>query len=46
MHRHEVTGQPPGGRSFVQKLEALAGRTLLPRKPAPKPKAKQEGKRN
>ena len=46
MHRHEATGRPPGGRSFVQKLEALLGRTLLPRKPGPKPKAKQEAKRN
>jgi len=46
MHRHEVTGRPPGGRSFVQKLEALPRRTLLPRKPGAKPKAKQQAKRN
>jgi len=31
---------------FVQKLDALLGRTLLPRRPGPKPKAKQEAKRN
>jgi hypothetical protein len=33
-------------RSFVEKLEALPGRTLLPRKRSPKPKAKQDAKRN
>ena len=46
MHRHEVTSRPLGGRSFVQRLEALPGQTLLPRKPGPKPKAKQEARPN
>ena len=46
MHGHEATGRPLGGRSFVQELQALPGRTLLPRKPGPKPNAKQEAKRN
>jgi putative transposase len=46
MHRHEATGRPLGARSFVEKLEALLGRTLLPRKRGPKPKAKQEAKRS
>jgi len=46
MHRHEATGRPLGARSFVQRLQALPGQTLLPRKRGPKPKAKQGGKRN
>jgi len=46
MHRHEATGRPLGARSFVEKLEAMLGRTLLPRKRGPKPKAKQEAKRS
>jgi len=35
-----------GLTAFVEKLHALLARTLLPRKPGPKPKAKQEAKRN
>ncbi len=31
---------------FVEKLHALLARTLLPRKPGPKPKPKQEAKPN
>ncbi len=46
MHRHEATGRPLGARSFAEKLEALPGRALLPRKRGPKPKAKQEAERN
>jgi len=46
MHRPEATGRPPGGRSFVEKVEALLGRTLPPRKPGPNPKAKPEAKPN
>jgi putative transposase len=30
--RHERTGRPLGGKPFVQKLESLLGRTLLPKK--------------
>jgi hypothetical protein len=32
MRRHEATGRPLGSRPFLKKLEALPGRTLLPRK--------------
>ena len=46
MHRHEATGRPLGARSFAEKLEAMLGRTLLPRKRGPKPKAKQGAERN
>ncbi|MGB2823589.1 MAG: hypothetical protein WBF17_21595, partial [Phycisphaerae bacterium] len=33
-------------RALVQKLQALLGRTLLPRKRGPKPKDKKKGRRN
>ncbi len=33
MQRHENTGRPMGGKSFVKKLESLLGRTLLPGRP-------------
>jgi hypothetical protein len=51
--RDEPAGDPARRRKqpdldslFVQKLEALAGRIFLPRRPGPKLKAKQEAKRN
>jgi len=46
MHRHEATGRPLGGRRFLEKLESLLGRPLLLRKRGPKPKGRQETKRN
>jgi len=46
MHRHEATGRALGGRAFVEKLEALPGGTLLPRKRGPKPKAKRKAERD
>ena len=33
MRRHEATGRPLGGESFVEKLESMLGRLLLPGKP-------------
>ncbi|MDL2207609.1 transposase [Desulfovibrio sp. OttesenSCG-928-M16] len=34
--RHERTGRPLGDTDFLQKLEILSGRTLMPRKRGPK----------
>ena len=34
------TGRPCGSEAFIRKLESLLGRTLLPRKPGPKPRNK------
>jgi len=39
-------GRPLGSRAFVEKLQALLGRTLLPPKRGPKPKDKHEPKRD
>ena len=36
MRQRENTGRPPGDRDFVQRLGALLGRHLLPKKPGPK----------
>lgn len=38
IRRHQRTGRPAGTTDFVQRLEALVGRPLLPRKPGRKPK--------
>ena len=46
MHLHEATGHPLGSRAFVEKLQALLGRTLLPHKRGPKPKDKKKPKGN
>ena len=43
---HEATGPPLGSRGFVERIEALLGRRLLPQKRGPKPKAKHESRRN
>ena len=37
MRRHEATGRPLGSRWFVEKLQALLGRPLLPQKRGAKP---------
>ena len=43
MQRHENTGRPLGGESFIKKFEAMLGRALLPGKPGrPKKKLKAE----
>jgi len=39
---HESTGRPLGDKAFIQKLESLLGRPLLPAKRGPKPKTKDE----
>ena len=44
MRRHENTGRPLGEKSFVKKLEALLGRTLLPGKPGRPKKTTESGK--
>jgi putative transposase len=36
LRRHERTGRPLGSRSFVQALERLLNRPLVPKKPGPK----------
>jgi len=46
MRRHEATGRPPGSRPFVEKLDALPGRPLLPQKRRPRPKGQQNAKRD
>jgi len=46
MHRHEATGRPLGSRRFVEKLQALPGRPLLPQKRGPEPKGKKSGKQD
>jgi putative transposase len=33
MRLHETTGRPLGGKSFIEKLESVLGRVLLPGKP-------------
>jgi len=38
LRRHSRTGRPAGAEAFIDKLEALCGRRLRPRKPGPKPK--------
>jgi len=42
LRRHESTGRPLGDKAFIQKLESLLGRPLLPEKRGPKPKLKDE----
>jgi putative transposase len=39
---HESTGRPLGDKAFIQKLESLLGRPLLPAKRGPKPRPKDE----
>ena len=39
LRRHERTGRPLGDKTFLERLEKLLGRTLLPQKRGPKPKA-------
>jgi putative transposase len=46
MHLHETTGRPLGSRAFVEKLQALLGRSLLPQKRGPKRKDKKKARRN
>jgi len=41
MRRCENTGRPLGETTFLGKLEALLGRTLLPRRPGRPPKARK-----
>ena len=36
--KHERTGRPMGGESFIEKAEELPGRKLKKKKPGPKPK--------
>ncbi len=38
LRRHTRTGRPLGAECFLDRLEALLGRTLRPRKPGRKPK--------
>ncbi len=46
MHRAESTGRPPGDEGFVKTIGRILGRDLQPKKPAPKPKRRnQENKR-
>ena len=42
MRRHEATGRPLGSQGFVERLQALLGRTLLPQKRGGKPKRKRK----
>ena len=46
LHRHETTGRALGSRPFVEKLQDLLGRPLLPKKRGPKPKAKKRARDN
>ena len=46
LHRHEATGSPLGSRPFVEKLHKHLGRTLLPQKRGPRPKAKNKSRRS
>ena len=39
MHLHEATGRPMGSRAFIEKLQSLLGRALLPQKRGRRPKA-------
>jgi len=46
LRRHTRTGRPLEDPSFVERLEALVGRVLRPRKRGPKPKKqKKQGKK-
>jgi hypothetical protein len=36
------TGRPCGGDEFVTRAEAVAGRSLTPQKPGPKPEASEK----
>ena len=38
LRRHENTGRPLGERPFVERVGAMLGRDLTPKKPGPKPK--------
>jgi putative transposase len=38
LRKHERTGRPLGGDSFIEKLELLLDRNLKPQKPGPKKK--------
>jgi len=42
MRKHEQTGRPLGGESFVARLENILERMLMPQKPGPKPKKVQK----
>jgi hypothetical protein len=45
MRRHENTGRPLGAKAFVQRLEKLLDRRLLPRKAGrPRKKKSQQPK--
>ena len=46
MHLHEATGRPLGSRGFVERIEALLGRALLPQKRGPKPKTRRKSIRS
>jgi putative transposase len=39
LRKHERTGRPLGGESFLQRIERCVGRSLARRKPGRKPKA-------
>jgi putative transposase len=39
LRKHERTGRPIGRKSFIQRLEELLGRKLLPKKPGRKSKS-------
>ena len=41
LRRSETTGRPIGGGDFLESLEAKTDRTILPRKPGPKPESIQ-----
>jgi len=45
MHLHEARGRPLGSRAFVEKLQALLARTLLPQKRGPKAKINKRPRR-
>ena len=46
LQRHEATGRPLGARPFVEQLQTLLGRPLLPKKRGPKPKARSNRPRS
>ena len=37
IEKHERTGRPLGSPEFISKIEALTGRSLVKKKPGPKP---------
>jgi len=41
LRKHERTGRPLGGDSFIESLERLLDRALKPQKPGPKKKDQQ-----